>query len=498
VNTRIYALMLILFSALALGACGGGGGDDSTPPVSDQPDDTNDTDDSDDTVTLEVPETYTFPNPDEVETVNYTGQTKRHILIDDLVAEMNGLEDDPGKTPQEVIDQLDFYYRFDSDSSDNNTTLFNARDLGGNAILPEDSGELTYGAIASGKDLIGKTAGQDQPDHLIGGEFFGWEGIEDPVEMVDYFFEQLAQEATDGETPQIETVDGTVPLDTVTVDAQGLDYRQLVQKFLLGAVAFNQGTTDYLQTDFANTLTQEDDEPFTSAEHDWDEAFGYFGAARDYDQYTDDEIRNIGFKDSNPEDGAIDIRSEFNFGNSVNCAKRDAGAVNDPNFTQQAFDAFIQGRTILRQASLDGELTEDQQEELSEHIKTAAVTWEKCVAATVVHYINDLNADMDEFQDGQFASLENFRNMAKHFGEMKGFALGLQFSIESPFRESEEDLQDLKEILSLMGDAPVLADGTQGGEPFEGGLDQYRADLLQARDLLEEAYDFDDENVENW
>lgn len=503
-NTRIYTLMLILFSALALSACGGGGGNDSTPPVSDQPDNTDDTDDS---VALEVPETYTFPNAEGEETVSYTGQTKRHILIEDLVAEINALEEDPGQSTEEVIGKLDFYFRFDSDSSDNITTQFNARDLDGLMIEPSDSGELTYGAIASGKDLIGKIAGQDQPDHLIGGEFFGWEGVPDPVAMVDYFFEQLAVEATDGVTPQIDTVDGMVPLNTVTVDAQGLDYRQLVQKFLLGAVTFSQGTTDYLQTDFGsadNLAPESEGSAFGAGEHDWDEAFGYFGAARDYDQYTDDEIRNIGFKDSNPEDGAIDIRSEFNFGNSTNCAKRDAGSLEGvpTDFTQEAFDAFITGRAILREATEQGELTVERQAELETYIQQAAVTWEKCIAATVVHYINDLSADMAEFQDGKFASVDNFLNMAKHFGEMKGFALGLQFSVESPFRESEESLNNLKTLLSLMGDAPVLPDGTQAGEPFNGGgqagITQYLEDLQQARDILQETYGFAPENVAIW
>jgi len=437
--------------------------------------------------------------------VSYTGQTKRHILIEDLVAEMNALEENLDVAPEDVFGQLNFYFDFDSDSSDDITTLFNARDLGGNAILPENSGELTYGSIASGKNLIGKIAGQDEPEHLIGGEFFGWEGVANPVEMVNYFFNKLATEATDGASPQIEIAGQDEPqtVTTVTVDAQGLDYRQLVQKFLLGAVTFSQGTTDYLQTDFGsadNLAPESEGSAFGAGEHDWDEAFGYFGAARDFDQYTDDEIRNIGFKDSNPEDGAIDIRSEFNFGNSTNCAKRDAGSLEGvpTDFTQEAFDAFITGRAILREATEQGELTDERAAELETYIQQAAVTWEKCIAATVVHYINDLTADMEEFEDGRFASVDNFLNMAKHFGEMKGFALGLQFSVESPFRESDESLNNLKTLLELMGDAPVLPDGTQGGEPFQGGVDQYLADLQQARDILQEAYDFAPENVEIW
>lgn len=504
-NIRLISIILTLLAALTLSACGSSSDDPTpTPTPTPTPGDPGEDDDDDDDI--EVPSTYSFPNADGESTVSYTGQTKRHILIDDLVVAMNNLEEDPG---QDVVNDLNFYFRFDATTSDEVTTHFNAKNLGGMNILPEDSGELTYGAISSGKDLTGKIAGGNgegggETGTLINDEFFGWEtGLEEgarPVDLVDYYFARLAEEATDGDTPQIDTVGGPVALDTVTVDAWGLDYRQLVQKFLLGAVAFSQGTNDYLESDFANMLEAEGDNAYTEGEHNWDEAFGYFGAARDYGDYTDDEIRNIGYMDSN-EDGAIDIRSEYNFGNSTNCAKRDAGTANNSNptdYTTEVFEAFLAGRTILRAAAEAGELTDAQAEELDGHIQQAALTWEKCVAATVVHYINDVVADMDAFEEGQFQDLSHFKDLAKHWAEMKGFALGLQFSPHSPFRTNSDTVDGLKLILSRMGDAPVLADGTQGGEAYQGGVAEYREELLHARDLMEITYEFDSENVENW
>ncbi|WP_051083987.1 DUF4856 domain-containing protein [Gilvimarinus chinensis] len=520
-NIRELSLLALLFGSLTLVGCGGGGDSDDpveTPeptPVEDNDDNSdgdNAGDDSgDDEAEDNLPTTYEFSNSNGEDTVSYTGQTKRQILIDDLVAEMNGLTEDAAA---DVESQLNFYFRYDAATSDDLTPQF---DLEGESLLPQnDASQFTYGAIAGGKDLVGKIAGGDgtgggETGTLVG-DFFGWsQGLDAdplPVELVDYFFAELASEVTDGVTPQIATVSGDVPLDTVTVSAEGLDYRQLIQKFLLGAVAFSQGTSDYLQSDFATMLESEDGAAYTEGEHNWDEAFGYFGAARDYGDYSDLEIRAAGgradyqngYHDSNG-DGLIDIRSEYNFGNSVNCAKRDVGSADNTNptdLTQQAFDAFIAGRHILAQAAEAGELTAEQQTQLDEHIATAAVTWEKCVAATVVHYINDVVADMGEFSDGKFASLDNFKNLAKHWGEMKGFALGLQFSPESPFAADEQSRDNLRELLALMGDAPVLADGTQGGATYEGGTAAYIEGLNQARDLLQEAYDFDAENVENW
>ncbi|MDO6746162.1 DUF4856 domain-containing protein [Gilvimarinus sp. 1_MG-2023] len=511
---RLLTVLLILSVNLVLVACGGGSSSDPEP-VAEVPDPDNgntvDEPSSGDEGNDQAPSAYQFSNAQSEDTVSYTGQTKRQILISDMVAEMAGLTEDAAA---DVEAQLNFYFRYDAATSDD---LVPAFALDGESLLPQnDASQFTYGAIAGGKDLVGKIAGGDgagggETGTLVN-DFFGWQAGMDtdplPVELVDYLIAELATDVTDGVTPQIPTVTGDVPLDTVTVSAQGLDYAQLIQKFLLGAVSFSQGTGDYLQSDFANILDSEEGYTYTNAEHKWDEAFGYFGAARDYADYTDAELRasagrvdyENGYHDTNG-DGLIDIRSEYNFGNSVNCAKRDVGTAGNPNptdFTQEAFDAFVAGRHILAQASAAGEMTTQKQNELDIHISTAAVVWEKCIAATVVHYINDVIADMGEFENGKFASLDNFKNLAKHWGEMKGFALGLQFSPESPFAINQDSVDSLRLILNGMGDAPVLADGTQAGVAFSGGTDEYIEDLTHIRNLLRSAYGFDEENVESW
>ena len=159
----------------------------------------------------------------------------------------------------------------------------------------------------------------------------------------------------------------------------------------------------------------------------------------------------------------------------------------------------------LDAAAKAGELTAAAQEVLDDQIEIASIVWEKCVAATVVHYINDVRADMAEYVAPDFADASNFTTMAKHWGEMKGFGLALQFSPASPFRDGSVEgisVSDLRTALALMGDAPVLADGSQNGVAPSGtaqeAIDAYRADLLRARDILQQAYDFDATVVENW
>lgn len=442
--------------------------------------------------------------------VSYTGQTARQLLILGMVREVLGLAEDVGME-DEVRSRLRFYMT--AEGADDVPHGFTA--AGGEPVIPGPN----YGDISTGKNLTGKIAGGDgqgggETSRLIGNEFFGWAGLDGslPVDLVWQFIDNVSMEATDGNVPQIATVDGTVSLDTVYVDAHGLDYRQLLQKFLGGAVAFSQGTNDYFQTDWANTLTQEGDKNFTAAEHDFDEAFGYYGAARDMNEYTDDEAAAKGgrdgwmhgYHDTNA-DGSIDVRSEVVLGHAQNCAKRDRGSGGMTDYSKEAMDAFLAGRQVLSEAAMAGALSDGQLAALHGHIRAAAKTWEKCIAATVVHYINDVVGDMGNFAPPNFADLANFKNLAKHWGEMKGFALALQFSPYSPFRDDSVtgvDLDDLKEVLSLMGDAPVLADGSQGGVAAEidpqTTIDGYIADLMKARDTLQTAYEFDATVVENW
>jgi hypothetical protein len=433
------------------------------------------------------------------------------MLMLGMVDAMVALTERPGE--EAAIDaELSFF--MNGDGADGTPHGFTVK--GGETVIPGP----TYGDISTGKNLDGKIAGGNgqgggETSRLIG-DFFGWEDGMDgdplPIELVNHFIDRLAAEASDGNTPSISTIDGPVALDTPTIDAAGRDYRQLTQKFLSGAVSFSQGTNDYFQTDYANALTQEGTKSYTAGEHDFDEAFGYYGASRNIGDYTDDEAAGKGgregfgngYNDTNG-DGSIDIRSEIVLGHAQNCAKRDRGSDGATDFSQDAFDAFLIGRQILDNAAKAGTLTAEAQSALNSQISIASKTWEKCIAATVVHYINDVSADMGEYQAPDFASLGNFKTMAKHWGEMKGFALALQFSPYSPFRDGSVegiDLDDLKRVLDLMGDAPVLADGSQGGIPVSGSAEDaiaaYLSDLQTARDVLEEAYEFDPSVVASW
>ena len=172
--------------------------------------------------------------------------------------------------------------------------------------------------------------------------------------------------------------------------ANGVRLDQITQKTLWGAVSYWQATSKYMsKIPNDDNSMQSGDANYTAMEHHWDESFGYFGAALDYNTgYSDDVDRKSGpYNDSNS-DGSIDFKSEYNVGWAVTAAKRDDCSACDTNydFTKTIFDAYLEGRTLItNQADLADILVQRD---------LVMNTWEKVVAAVSIHYVNDVVADI--------------------------------------------------------------------------------------------------------
>jgi hypothetical protein len=176
------------------------------------------------------------------------------------------------------------------------------------------------------------------------------------------------------------------------------------------------------------------------------------------------------------EDGNIDLKTEVNWGHSRNAGKRDVGS-NDPtvDLTSDAWNAFYQGRLLLNQ-TVGSELSDADLDILRGYRDEAVTAWEMAIVATVVHYINDTIQDVNAEAD--------LGDLAKHWSEMKGFALSMQFNPNSPLSDADFGI-----IHNLMDIAP---DRTQ----------EYVDSLIEARTILGDAYGIEsvnlgDENGEN-
>lgn len=429
---------------------------------------------------------YAFESQFEagVSSVSYSGQIFRHVLIDDLNAFVSGLGDaiDSGAagldTAAGIRASLDFYVRFDDAGLSETIRL---------TTTPAAS-QTTYEDLSSAKNLVGKLAGQDGRDHRdFTMEFAGWNSAlgestpTSPIEYLDALLDEIARLGelrANGEAPV--GPGGEVLPPYITAD--GLDLKQLLQKFLLSAVAFSQGADDYLDEGLDSPNTQSEGEAYSELEHAWDEGFGYYGAAQDFMLYTNDEIASEGGRDDwqgahdSNADGAIDLVSERFFGASLNAAKRDRGSTSMTTMGSRAFLAFHEGRSIIA----SGDASPEAVARLAVARDAAVLAWEESIAATAIHYINDTIADMEAIGTDDYSFVDH----AKHWSELKGFIFAPQFNPRSPLSAA-----DFAMVHALIQDRPVLADAD---------TDAVIADFLTARGLLAAAYGFESADVENW
>ena len=272
----------------------------------------------------------------------------------------------------------------------------------------------------------------------------------------------------------------------------GLDLGQMTQKVMWGAIAYWQGTSKYMSKIPNDDNTVSDDgDPYTAMEHHWDESFGYFGAARDYNTgYSDDTDRKTDpYNDSNG-DGLIDFKTEYNMGWAVTAAKRDLvdGVSVDYDFTKTIFDAYLEGRTLIyNQAPLDEILVQRD---------IILNTWEKVVAAVSIHYINDTMSDLEALISAGDSNLawDNLPESGDgykyniHWAEMRAYAHGL---IYNDFKLISD--ADIATVFGYMGTAPAYNDGSDFS-----AMQTLHDNLALAKPILQAAYGFSDAHMANW
>lgn len=400
------------------------------------------------TTLIEVPPAYVFDSRFEQgkSSVAYSGQTVRNLLLQDLKVLIDSLAKD-GAQPIAVQDMLNLYAYDDA---------LNLRSLSTAGAMPVL--ESHYSAISTGKSLVGKISG----DVVI-----GYNRTAD--DLVNEWFQIIADNSQDPAklgTPAAYTTD------------DGVDLTQMINKVLIGAVPYYQATGVYLAglLERDNSEARNGTDPYTSMEHGWDEAFGYFGAARDYFRYTDEQLAGkVGdFTFDSNGDGSIDFKSEYNFGLSRNAGKRDKGG-SGVDLTQEIFDAFLRGRTLIANQGTEVDII--QQREL------AANGMEKVIAATAVHYINDTLSDMSNLG----TDAENRVNLNKHWAEMKGFTVALQYN---PFKLIGDG--QLQELHGIMGQAPSY--DAPGTPAYDTTVKNYN----RAKAVFQAAYGFSADNMANW
>lgn len=256
---------------------------------------------------------------------------------------------------------------------------------------------------------------------------------------------------------QIETLSAS---DTY-IREDGTDLKQIVGKVCMGAIFYDQAVNHYLELVANDDNTVATPGRGTDMEHHWDEAFGYWGAARDIATYTDAEIISPGESDANA-DGSIDPTSEKCFYYAQTAAKRDVGAAglsaaSQTDFTGSLINDFLAGRAAI--SNIDYAARDQAKTEIE-------AEWEKTLAATVIHYINETKTDAP-----------NSADLSKHWSEAMGYFRMLTFNPESLIQSNVSTLQ------GYLGNYP--------GEATE-------TDLNNAAETIGNIYGFTTEQIANW
>jgi hypothetical protein len=406
---------------------------------------TDDDNDDDGQTLIETPTSYSFASRfnEGESSVSYSGQVVRNLLINDIKIQMS--TDAGSGNPATLVSMM-------------------ANDNADQAILS------SAGSMTTVQTKYHDISTSHLNDRLTAVESYTIPGYDaNAGTLVNGWVQELA---ASGKTR-----------------ATGLRLDQITQKTLWGAVSYWQGTSKYMSkipTD-DNTVASGDGAAYTAMEHHWDESFGYFGAALDYNTgYTDDSRKNGPNVDSNG-DGSIDFKSEYNVGWAITAAKRDlcSACDTDLDFTKTIFDAYLEGRTLItNQADLADILVQRD---------IVMNNWEKVVAAVSIHYVNDVADDIAGLITAADTSIapgsDATADYENHWGEMRGYANGLLYNDFKAITDA-----NLLRILTVMGTAPVY--------PSNGdfsAMQAYHDSLVgEVRAIFKASYGFSDANVAGW
>lgn len=397
----------------------------------------------------------------KTDSTSYTGQMARHVLHNSL-KKLAGKGN--GSPNADLKAQMMAYYA--------------GKDSGRKIIDPVTKGDFKIkqtmvDQISKGKNLKGKT---------FKGAVNGFPGQMTGPEVIEFMIDKAS------------SANGGYDL------LSGYNYPQLISKFMMGAVFYNQAVDNYLDEKL-EAGNKPNDKPYkkgaayTGKEHVWDEAFGYFGAPAHAMRLSGKEAYGIAKKkdmktaDFNG-DGMIDLYREMTYAHAYYAADADKSGT---KYLHTITQAFLDGRNLITSAK-GKKLTLDQRNELQSYANTIRSQWEKVIAEAAFKYAGSTYKDLEKLStivESNGDASKAFKNYSKHWSEMKGFLMALQ--------TSGRDLGATGVRMNrLVGFGPVLLGGGQvTGIDSEGNLQtggsrsmgEYQVHMIKLQKLLADRFD---------
>ncbi len=342
---------------------------------------------------LNVPSTYSFTDSEGNSTVDFSGQTARLNQLAEIVTYMK-----TANTPGVELSESQLLEMYSNNNGE------------GSSFFSDD-------ANAAGKQLRDKTAG----------------GNAAYQEKFENLFSDLAEVSALTIADEYDASNGTAGViqsgeKAYLVNAKGGEYAQLIEKGLMGAVFYDQIQNGYLGDEKMNVDNSEPVDPangkyYTTMEHHWDEAYGYFTSATDFPTNGTDRFWG---KYSHTVDEALGT-------------------------DEKIMDAYLTGRAAI--AINDLNIRDEQ-------IVIIRTELEKVAAAVGIHY---LNGAISNFADDAVRSHE--------LSEAAAFIEALYFTSSETAVISGAEVEEILEFLK---------DGDGDYNFYEVTV----GDLTSARDML--------------
>ena len=396
--------------------------------------------------------------------VSYTGQIARHVLHDSL---KNLAGKGNGNANPELKAKMMSYYG----EKTPNREIIAPKTKGSFIVKQTNVDQISKKKNLSGKTYKGTISGM--PNNMTG------------PELITFWIDK-ASSAKKG-------VD----------NRNGYNYPQLISKFIMGAVFYNQAVDNYLDEKLSankkpNNKPYKKGAAYTGKEHSWDEAFGYFGMPAHGLSLSPGQLYSIakqkpeGFEAADHNgDGKVDLYKEMMFAPAYYAAGYDKSK--KTSYAKNIGNAFLNGRRVITNA--DGAvLTDAQRNKLRDYAAIIESNWQKTLAESVFKYAGSVYKDLKKINETmatEKGSDKYEKKYIKHWGELKGFSLSLQTG-RIQLGETAVKLN------RLIGFGPVLPNSSQvvdidsKGNYVKGessGIEEYMVHMLKVQKLMVDKFD---------
>lgn len=345
----------------------------------------------------ELPSTYNFEN------VSYGGQTDRLDMLGEMTTEMKSANTGGTVDGTKLVDMFS-----------NSNSPFSAANLN-----------------ASSKQLKSKCFNAG-----TGGIYDA-----DTYEYLMNYYAGVTQTASGAWAPGNAGVSDNGS-KSYFFDAYGVEYTQIIEKGLMGAVFYYQAAESYTREgkigDAVDNVIITPNEG-TDMEHHWDEAFGYFGVP------TDLTVANF--------DTKLDA-GEVRYHGKYAGVGQDAGL----NTVGKVMNEFIKGRFGI--SNNDYTMRDQAASQLR-------AEWEIVIATTAIHYLNGAQANFSD---------ETLRN--HELSEALAFIMSLHYNSDKLMSSTE-----INTILDYFKETPPGAPN-----PVFSLLNVTNQNINDAKDMISAAY----------